>query len=162
MAALPCNLANVILPTEPFHRLAADLPLLFENRPASPSISFENVSYSSLVSSALLSVSRSQHWYRGMNKRPLPSLGGPGLPAKPYNAGAQPGPAPPLPPGPPPPQAPGYTPAQQDPQAAAHAAAWAAYYQVSPSLSVDRTSMSGWSWPKSLMRVGRVSMMMLT
>ncbi|KAL7420935.1 hypothetical protein Q5752_004889 [Cryptotrichosporon argae] len=47
-----------------------------------------------------------------MNKRPL---GGPGAPQQPF--GAQP----PLPPGP----APGYTPDQQ----AAHAAAWAAYYQ---------------------------------
>lgn len=59
-----------------------------------------------------------------MNK-PSPMAGG--LPAKPYVPPV--GPAPPLPAGPPPPQ-PGYNQAQQDP-AAAHAAAWAAYYQVS-------------------------------
>lgn len=62
-----------------------------------------------------------------MNKRPLPAAGL-GLPAKPYTPPGNPGPAPPLPSGPPPPQ-PAYPP-QQDPSAA-HAAAWAAYYQVS-------------------------------
>lgn len=62
-----------------------------------------------------------------MNKRPLAGVGS-GLPAKPYIPSANPGPAPPLPAGPPPPQ-PSYPP-QQDP-GAAHAAAWAAYYQVS-------------------------------
>ena len=74
-----------------------------------------------------------------MNKRPLPGAGL-GLPAKPYPPAAMPGPAPPLPAGPAPPQ-PAYP--QQDP-AAAHAAAWAAYYQVSPgvgSLPVDARNM---------------------
>lgn len=61
-----------------------------------------------------------------MNKRPLPGAGV-GLPSKPYIPPPAPGPAPPLPAGPPPPQ-PAYP--QQDPSAA-HAAAWAAYYQVS-------------------------------
>lgn len=59
-----------------------------------------------------------------MNKRPHP--GGLGLPAKPYTP-SQAGPAPPLPAGQPPQQQPQYTQDQQ----AAHAAAWAAYYQVS-------------------------------
>jgi hypothetical protein len=58
-----------------------------------------------------------------MNKRPL--MAG-GLPAKPYVPPTAP--APPLPSGPPPQQA-GYNNPQQD-QTAAHAAAWAAYYQV--------------------------------
>jgi hypothetical protein len=59
-----------------------------------------------------------------MNKRPL--MAG-GLPAKPYVPPTAP--APPLPAGPPP-QQPAYSNPQQH-DAAAHAAAWAAYYQVS-------------------------------
>ena len=65
-----------------------------------------------------------------MNKRSFIG-GGQGLPAKPYTPTSTQGPAPPLPAGPPPPQ-----PAnpQQDPSTA-HAAAWAAYYQVSNGIS---------------------------
>lgn len=72
-----------------------------------------------------------------MNKRPLMQGG---LPAKPNYIGPA-APAPPLPSGPPPQQAQqaGYP---QDQAAAAHAAAWAAYYQVSHSALTVNDSKS--------------------